>query len=309
MRVTLLHNPTAGAGSPTGAELIAWLTDSGFDADYQSTQSPGFARVLKQPGDLVVVAGGDGTVATIIRLLAGRDTPVGIVPLGTANNIAWSLGVPIEPAAAITALRTAAARPLDVAMLRAAWGGSRFVESAGLGLFASVLHDARRDEAHSVLDAGARDLTDDRGERMRRVLERERAVFRRIDVDGADLSGHYLFIAAFNIPYIGPRLPLAPAADPGDGHLDVLLVREDDRPRLEAFLDAVGSDGVAPFPIATLRCHRLRVDWDVTAGHLDDVPWPGTPDGEAAMANHSGPVTISIRDRPVTVLAPPAPPR
>jgi diacylglycerol kinase (ATP) len=308
MRVTLLHNPTAGAGSPSGAELMAWLADSGYEPAYQSTQSPGFARALDQPGDLVVVAGGDGTVATIIRLLAGRETPVGVVPLGTANNIAWSLGLPLEPAAAVAALPAAAPRPLDVAMVRAPWGGSRFVESAGLGLFASVLRDAKRDEACSARDAGARDLASDRGERMRRVLERERAMFRRVAIDGEDRSGQYLFVAAFNIPFIGPRLPLAPEADPGDGLLDVLLVGEDDRRRLETFLDTIGDEVTAPFPIPTLRCRHLRMDWDPTAGHLDDGPWPELPDDRAAALNHSDPVTIAIHDRPVTILAP-APPR
>jgi diacylglycerol kinase family enzyme len=304
MRATLLHNPSAGAGSPTGDELMAWLDGAGYAPSYQSTEEAGFARALERPGEIVVVAGGDGTVAAVVRLLAGRGVPLGIVPLGTANNIAWSLGVPIDPRRAVAALRRGATRRLDVAAVDTAWGRARFVESAGLGLFASVLRDAERDEARSREDAGARDLVADPGRRMRRVLEREPAAFRRVSADGADLSGEYFLVAVFNTPFIGPRLALAPLADPGDGHLDLLLLRDTDRERVARFLDGA-QDPAAPFPVPTIRCRRVELQWDAAAGHLDDAPWPVPP--ARARASSTSPAVIAIAE-PVAVVTESPPP-
>jgi diacylglycerol kinase family enzyme len=50
-------------------------------------------------------------------------------------------------------------------------------------------------------------------------------------LDGEDISGRYLMFEAINMPYIGPNLHLAQQSEPGDGHLDVLLVTDAERDR------------------------------------------------------------------------------
>ena len=302
MRVTLVHNPDAGSGSPTRSELTAWLSDAGYQVRYQSTRSEDFPGSLVDPGDFVFVAGGDGTVADVVRAVAGRGVPVAILPLGTANNIANSLGIRGPPADIISRLHRDPPRTLDVGSARASWGRERFVESAGVGLFARVLLDAEQEEDIAGHDAGSRDLVNGRGDRMRKVLSRARPVRRRVLADGIDLSDEYLFVAAFNIPFIGPRLALVPDADPGDGRLDLLLVREADRDHLAGYLERV-SDGVdARLAIDARKCEEIVIGWDGRAGHLDDSVWPSHDQSRPAMTGLNADVVLTLDTNAVPIL-------
>ena len=65
MRATLLHNPDAGDGSATKAELRDALRAAGFDIRYHNTHDDDVERALREPADLVVVAGGDGAVGKV----------------------------------------------------------------------------------------------------------------------------------------------------------------------------------------------------------------------------------------------------
>src|ERR1035437_1992371 len=93
MQVTLMHNPKAGAGSPTKKQLIQEFERAGFKVDYDSTKKKSVRQALEHAGDMVVIAGGDGTVKKIARRLIGHEVPIAILPLGTANNIAKGLGL------------------------------------------------------------------------------------------------------------------------------------------------------------------------------------------------------------------------
>jgi hypothetical protein len=116
VRALVLHNPTAGSGDVAADDLLAALAAGGVAARYCSTKQPEFADALGEPADMVVVAGGDGTVAKVIRHLRDRRLPLAILPLGGANNIACSLGITADPLAiARTGWREAEARRLDSA--------------------------------------------------------------------------------------------------------------------------------------------------------------------------------------------------
>lgn len=79
---------------------------------------------------VVIAAGGDGTMNTVARGLAGTDTPLGILPLGTANDLARELGIPREPAAAASRIVDGVARAVDVVEVN----GRPFVGVGGLAL-------------------------------------------------------------------------------------------------------------------------------------------------------------------------------
>src|SRR5438067_1635676 len=114
MRVTLLHNPKAGRGHPTGAELTELIRAAGHKVRYRSTKEGKYPRVLDAPADLVVAAGGDGTIRKVAVRLVGRGVPLTIIPLGTANNIATSLGICGPPAELVAGWPRARRRKLDV---------------------------------------------------------------------------------------------------------------------------------------------------------------------------------------------------
>src|SRR5688500_12104225 len=98
MRVTAIYNPEAGPQGMTRERLARLLERAGYGATYVSAKGKRWKSSLENAGDLVVVAGGDGTTAKVAKRLAGRGVPLAILPAGTANNIARSLGLdrPLE---------------------------------------------------------------------------------------------------------------------------------------------------------------------------------------------------------------------
>jgi diacylglycerol kinase (ATP) len=78
--------------------LIDALQLADIDVDYVSTKDDDLKRALKHACDVVVAGGGDGTIGYVFTHLADRSLPIGILPLGSANNIARSLGIAETPA-------------------------------------------------------------------------------------------------------------------------------------------------------------------------------------------------------------------
>ena len=97
MRITLLHNPKAGRGKLAKKDLMAALAKAGHQAIYQSTRKSDYKKALKKSVDVVLAAGGDGTVGKVGRELIDSGVPLGVLPLGTANNLACSLGFTASP--------------------------------------------------------------------------------------------------------------------------------------------------------------------------------------------------------------------
>ncbi|MBA3895362.1 MAG: diacylglycerol kinase, partial [Gemmatimonadales bacterium] len=92
MRVTLVHNPGAGDERHSAKRIMRELEEAGYDARLESIKKQDLGEALEDPGDLVVVAGGDGSIKKVAIAMAGRGVPLAILPIGTANNIAKSLG-------------------------------------------------------------------------------------------------------------------------------------------------------------------------------------------------------------------------
>ena len=142
MGFLIITNP--GAGSPTDRELIARARERLRDAEMLELR-PGVdlaaavAEALRQ-GRVVVAAGGDGTVNTVVQHVAGRGT-LGVLPTGTLNHFARDLGLR-DPDAALDALQGGESRSIDVGMAN----GAFFVNNAGLGLYPEGVRERERSE-------------------------------------------------------------------------------------------------------------------------------------------------------------------
>jgi diacylglycerol kinase (ATP) len=285
MRVTLIHNPKAGGDAgPSKDDLLEWLERAGVEAVYCNSKKDDLDDALEDPGALVVAAGGDGTIARVARRLGGRGIPLAVLPLGTANNIARSLGLDGDVERAIAALGATPLpeqrrRRLDVGVVRARWGERRFVEGVGAGLIAALLATDEREER------ATKDRTDDPEERVALGLELLRRVAAeteprrwRITADGRTVAGDFVMVEAVNIRALGPRLGLAPDADPGDGRLDLVLVRESERDTLIDYLDRLIAGERADPPVRPRRVHSIRIagepDSFAEHFHVDDKRWP-----------------------------------
>src|SRR5205085_9506431 len=141
VRITLIHNPRAGKQDDEEAEdLRKLLKKAGHKVRYHSSKDGEWKRSLKKPADLVVVAGGDGTVGKVARRMVGRGVPMAVLPSGTANNIARSLGLlerPLEEL--IRGWENARRVKLDAGVAVGPWGERNFVEGLGAGIFAELL--------------------------------------------------------------------------------------------------------------------------------------------------------------------------
>src|SRR5438094_95633 len=122
-------------------ELVALLATHGVDAEVRvklrKKQARKDARQAAQAGyPLVIAAGGDGTVEAVAAGLVGTKAALGIVPLGTYNNVAHCLGIPDDIAAACALIGAGAPHAIDVGIVRAR-GKKKpkvFLESAIVGL-------------------------------------------------------------------------------------------------------------------------------------------------------------------------------
>ena len=275
MRVTLVHNPTAGDEQHDRESLTAAIVADGHEVVYQSVKADDWEDALSERADRVVVAGGDGTVRKVFKELAGSSIPVTVIPVGTANNIARTLGFETSDAQALVrGWSNAEHRPFDVGEISSRWGQVAFVEATGGGVLAELLVQAE----------GGRDDKVRHGlELLDGLLERAPTHHWEVDVDGDYIAGEFLAVEVMNVRQTGPQLPLAPDADPGDGLLELVLVRPEDRGTL---VDHVrerldGRDG-APLPLD--RRSAKRIAFVPPAGcpiRVDEELWPADPGSRA----------------------------
>ena len=267
MRITLIHNP--GAGRQRGgaaAELTAFLEERGYDVRYQSAKEDDWKKSLGKPADMVVVAGGDGTVAKVTRRMVGRGIPVGVLPSGTANNIARTLGLVERPfEELVRGWREGRRVKLDVGVAKGPWGERYFVEGVGAGVFASLLANPAVESIKERTNAVETAL-----ERLRKQAQKCEPLEIHARLDGKDISGRYLMLEALNLRYVGPNLNLALDTKPGDGTLDVVLVTEAERSRLLHYLEHWQGNRERLAVLPSLRGKHLEIEWTGFALHIDD---------------------------------------
>jgi diacylglycerol kinase (ATP) len=275
MRILLVHNPKAGSEEHEGEDLVKALRKAGHKAIYQSSKEKGIANALKKKVDLVLVAGGDGTVSKVARRLVATDSevPLAVLPLGTANNFARSLGFCLSERELFEQLDDGKCDTFDVGLARGPWGKRYFFEGAGAGLFADYMRapkrDGKKDEPKSKAEAMWRHVKE-----LRQRLQTYRARQWEIEVDGSNLSGGYLLWHAMNIRSVGPVLTLAADAKTNDGAFDFVGAREEDRALLLDYFDARAAGKRRKFPLPAKRFTKMRVHWKKWPLHFDDELWP-----------------------------------
>lgn len=278
----MLHNPTAGDEDPGPEAIASALASAGHEARWQSLKEEGWEEVLTEPADLVAVAGGDGSVRKVFLALVGKQVPVTLLPVGSANNIARSLGFDEDdPAPLIRGWSEHRLRPFDVGALSGE-GEWRFVEAAGGGLFADVL--ARAEE--SPADPSGDDKVEHGLRLLLESVTQEEPRRWQVSVDGRELSRELLGVEATNVRESGPNVPLAPGADPGDGLLEAVLIRPEDRHAFVDYLETRLDRGEAAAP--TFEVIRgTRIELQAPAGaqlHVDDELVASTPPLAVAAA-------------------------
>lgn len=215
----LIFNPAAGRHR---AEALATLLTSilaarGWDAEPRATLGPGdatrIAREAARAGvDAIFVLGGDGTLREAAAGILGTPLALGFLPIGTANVMAFALGLPGRP------LRAAQlADRLEAVTVDVGWCGAEpFLMMASAGLDGAALGAIRPTLKRRFGRVGVA---------VAGVEAWWRYGYPAIAVEAHGTRTEATLVVAANIPFYGGPLRIAPGAAFDDGQLDLILFR------------------------------------------------------------------------------------
>jgi diacylglycerol kinase family enzyme len=240
-------------------------------ADYVSTKDNDLKRALKKNYDLIVAAGGDGTIANVFRYLARRSTPIAILPLGSANNIARSLAIAGTPAELAEEWRAGRVKPFHLMAVASEGKEAELcAEGFGVGVVAALIEQRAKEKKAD----GADDIR--RGRRaFRTVLGGAEPLDIRVKIDGKSWDSDLLSIDVLNIPFSGPALPLAHGADPGDRLLDVVGFETQKRDELSEWIRDPHQNSP---PVIRRSGKIIELRWRRAASRLDSDVVAAKPD-------------------------------
>lgn len=270
MNVLLLHNATAGDESHTEKKLVRLLKRHGYKATYAPVEEGLNDKTLIKDAEIVVAAGGDGTVRKAVARLAGNKRPLAILPLGTANNIARSLGIGTHIAKAVACWKQAKTRPIDLGTAKGPWGRTHFIEGIGLGLISRTISILDELDKHVVYEFPSAEDKLHRDICVLAALTHEMPpVKARLGLGDERIKDDFLLLEILNISRAGPGVILARDADPGDGWLNVVSVVAEEREKLvEQFERHVsGRKGI---PLHEVASKKIKLVIDPCELRIDD---------------------------------------
>jgi diacylglycerol kinase (ATP) len=314
-QVALIQNPSSGNGDVLARlavrnELAAagslWRE---LVVEPERSIASRTSELLREGVDLIVVAGGDGTVREVASTLVGTTVPLLVIPLGTFNNFARSLSLPADPIGACQLVRTGALRQVDVGTAN---GRHFFFEAAGVGVdaqlfplgeavkqgrFAAIFRAARlafvhQQEAVELNFDRPLDRAYQRSFRGQSPVRHRRRRFlnnrRRIRLRSS-------FLAVANGPYYGRNFTVCPGARLDDGLLSVGVFRDFSKRELLSHFLSISRGRRQYHPkLEMFECAWLEVTaQEKLQVHVDGIPVGTTP------------VRFSVRRKALTVLTPP----
>lgn len=222
MHIGLVVNPVAGRRKwrRAAAGVTDVFEEAGWDVTAVRTLGPGNAserarECAEQGCDAVFAFGGDGTLSEVLSGLLDTAIPAGIIPAGTGNDFARTIGLPPDPVDAASCL--VAGQPRDVDLLEVDEGRCWAVNVIGVGFDACV---ARRVNRRTRVIGGLPAYLACVG--MELLWNRPTEL--RMCVDGETWEGLALLLAVANARSYGAGMLIAPHAEVDDGLLDVVLV-------------------------------------------------------------------------------------
>ena len=290
MRMAVYWNPGAGDALPL-ASITGSIRGQGHDITQVLGPDDDPASMIGTGVEALVAAGGDGTVARAARAVAGSNLPIAILPLGTANNIASSLGIADDPSSAIEAWSRQRVAHMDVGVVTDERGEHLFIEGVGTGLLPKGIARGRDKAAKRRAADAAAEMTWARTMFLD-ALARLQPEYSHVCIDGQEVSGDYLLVEVLNIASVGPRLRLSGDTAPADGMLSVVIAGTGDRDAIREHLEGSWKDDDSHAWLKSWRGTRIAVEgWHEY--HLDDQ----------VHTSANGKLRIGIRPSALAVLA------
>lgn len=284
--ITLLVNPVAGSrkAKNVAISVVERLKELNLPYRVWETHYPNEAKELAlraakehqqdpQKDNMLLSIGGDGTFLEVVQGVMGSDLPVASLPAGTGNDFLKSLGVPLEPMAALEHILNAKVRKIDIGKVN----DLIFANECGAGFDVTTLDYANqyrkkiRGSASYLLGVLA-------------AIFRHRSAPMVIKADGKEVfRGSCLVFSVANGQYIGGGIRISPEADVESGKLELIVLQDCPRPRmLFNYLPRLLGGKILQFKDTVVHC---RAD-AVSVSHMQE--------GETLRINIDG----EIRDLP-----------
>jgi diacylglycerol kinase (ATP) len=268
VEVHLIVNPTAGRGGAGRrlAQLGQLLKQMDVPYSLECTRYPGEATVLahraaEEGKPIIAAVGGDGTVAEVVNGLAGGDGTLAIIPMGTGNDLARGLGIPLELPQAVALLKEGHRARMDLLQEE-----SRFLGGAGaVGIACQVIENFHRSKARFIKGPPAFLIA-----ALRTVLGHQPYSV-TVEMEGLTLNKEAVGVFVMNSPYIAGGMHLAPTAHLADGLFEVVLIEHMNKPQMLLNLPKVYWGGHLHHPaVHVYQTHWVRITLPTPAFKLLD---------------------------------------
>ncbi|MGE5073586.1 MAG: diacylglycerol/lipid kinase family protein [Anaerolineae bacterium] len=240
----LIANPGAGKGTEINTKVklaVRCLEQLGIQTDValakpKEEATPIAEKAAEDGYNIVIAMGGDGTIEAVMRGLVGTKTRLGILPFGTENNVAKSLGIPEDIEAACKLIADAETRKLDIGQVKVKNGPKMyFWELTVVGLVAALFPEGKK-----ILKGELSKLKDAADTLL--AHETKSKIFMKMD-DDSRVEVETMLVVVSNTPMFGKNFLVAPTASLEDGLLDILVYPDFSKAELIAYFAAIMDEG------------------------------------------------------------------
>jgi len=244
IRAKLIVNPGAGIVANATKNLkvvIECLETNGLKVDVamanpKEEATPIARRAVKDGYKIVIAMGGDGTVEAVMRGMIGKKARLGIIPVGTENNIAMSLGIPKDITEACTMIASDNTRKLDMGQIKTSKGKKfNFFEMATIGLSATIYPAANKLALSKLATIKSAALT---------LIHQETKPKFFLTLDNeSKIEVETMMVMVSNTPVFGKNFLVAPKASLQDGLLDISVYPDFSKTELLRYYAAIMDGG------------------------------------------------------------------
>lgn len=291
-RALLLRNPKARRGQESIAPVLQRLESGGLAVAVETFEAlPEIARDivrLRDRADLVIVCGGDGSVSSAALAAMESGLPLGILPMGTANDLARTLDIPMDLMGAAEVIARGETRPVDVGTVN----GYAFFNVASIGLSSDLAQslDPMLKKRFGRLGYALAAM---------KVLTRASRFKAKLTEKGRTIEVESYQIAIGNGRHYGGGNVVEENAEIDDGHLDLYSLEVNNLWKLALMLRSFRSGTHGAWrEVRTARC----VEFDIETRR----PMPVNTDGEIVTAT---PAHFKVHPKAIAIFAPAASPR
>lgn len=293
LRAKLIFNP--GSGQPSAslqqlADILSAMQEHQILPEVYLTRPDSKLEsvvhsAIKSGIKLIVVAGGDGTIDSVVGAMVGRDDAIlGIIPTGTRNNVAFNLGITGSIADCVALLRHGRRLKIDVGRVHSGRSRAWFIEGVAFGLISDLYPMADEIQHGNLAPLGG----------LLSTLVSAAPSNLKITLDGKShmvMNTHMMLIS--NMSFIGPHFQVSPDVFCKDGYLDLFTFSEMTKMSMLSY--AMLSMAAGPVEHTDIKHHRAK---HITISA--DPPMSVIADGRTLS---QGSVSVRIRPSALTVIA------